>query len=44
VAIVPDGPSPIWVSTVTEKTVTVQISPPAPAAGRKFTLSASRQP
>lgn len=44
VAIVPDGPQPIWVSSVTATTVTVQINPAAPAAGRKFTLSASRQP
>jgi hypothetical protein len=44
IAIVPDGPQPIWVSSVTATTVTVQVSPAAPAAGRKFTLSASRQP
>jgi hypothetical protein len=43
-AIIPDGPNPIWVASVTATTVTIQISPAAPAAGRTFTLSASRQP
>jgi hypothetical protein len=44
VDITPDGPLPIWVSNITPTTVTVEISPAAPAAGRTFTLSASRQP